>query len=174
MFATFFGLFSLAGANPLKFPGTSKSAEATTTVSYLWTGNGTTTSPTLDAYSQPSAFAHNEATLFIQMGASSTASSMNINIEYSHDNIEWYEDGGTYSVASTSKPFDISQVNQLRMTFASSTPNGLAAGASDATTTRAVKIATPTRYVRAVFTLVTGAAGANVWSEWVPIKEVSE
>lgn len=174
MAATLLAIAGLAQANPLSFLSTSKSAAATTTQSFMTAGTATTTH-SYDAYSQPSGFALNQATLLVQMGASSTASELRINIEYSHDNIDWFEDGGTLAnnFATSSKPFDISQVNQFKLTFASSTPGGLST-VGDATTTRAILVKTPTRFMRAVFTLAAGSAGANVWSEWVPIKEASE
>ena len=180
--ATILGIMNVASANPLRFPNTLRSATATSTVNYMAAGVGTTTSPTLDAFAQsstssgqPSAFAHDYATLFVQMGASSTVSALRINIEYSHDNMDWYEDTGSYysGYATTTKPFDVGQVAQFHLGFASSTP-GRVATEGDATTTRAIKIATPTRYVRAIFSVPAGAEGANVWSEWVPIKQTSE
>lgn len=164
-----------ASANPLRFGTIMKSATATSTVSYMTAGAATTTSPTLDAYAQPSGFALDRATLLVQYGASSTASILDINVEYSQDGVDWFEDGGNvnFESSTTTRPFFLTEVSKFRLSFASSTPGGMAT-AGDATTTRAVIVETPTRYVRAVFTVPVGAADGNVWSAWVPIRETSE
>ena len=175
IFVTAIGVVGIASANPLRFGSTSRSATATTSPTYMTSGTATTTSPTLDAYVQPSGFALDRATLLVRMGASSTASILNINIEYSHDAVDWYEEGGTLvnGYATTSNPFYLTPVKNYVMNFASSTP-GLGTLGSIGTTTRAIKVETPTRYVRAVFSIPVGASASNVWSEWVPIRETSE
>lgn len=168
-------VFGVARANPLFFAVTTQTATATTSPSYMTAGTATTTL-TLDTYSSGNSRAAYSATLLIQLAASSTATTLRTNIEYSQDGVDWYQDGGSLfpNFATTSKPFDIGQVNQFSLTYASSTAGLGAVPASQATTTRAVKINTPTRYVRAVFTLPTGSAAGAVWAQFVPIKEVAE
>lgn len=175
MFFTALGIALIAKANPLKFPSTSKSATATTTVSYMTAGVATTTHQ-YDAYSQPSGFAVDHATLFVSQYASSTASAIDINIEYSQDGIDWYQNGGgfTDAYASTTKVFDIEQTSKMRFGFASSTAGLPSPVAKLATTTRAVSVQTPTRFVRAIFSVPVGSTPTAVWSEWVPIRQVVE
>lgn len=175
MFITALGLALVVQANPLKFANTSKSATATSTTTYITAGTATTTHQH-DAYAQPSGFALNQAMLFIRHSASSSASVLRIYIEYSQDGVDWYQDAGTNSegYASTTKPFDISRIQSFDNQFASTTAGWRTPGQFAATTTRAILVKTYTRFVRAVFVVPAGADPAGVWSEWVPIREVSE
>lgn len=172
MFATMMSIFTVASANPIRFPASTLSATATTTVTYIWPGRATTTSATLDAYTAPSPFANNYATLLVQMGASSTVSTLGINFEYSQNGNDWYEDAGMFSGGNATSTNYVLAVRQVQLKFASSTPAGLAT-AGNSTTTRAIKVETPVRYVRAIFTVLPGTAGANVYYEWVPARETN-
>lgn len=176
MFVTAMGIALVAKANPLKMPATSRSATATTTVTYMTTGRATTTNQ-YDAYQQsatvPSAYALDKATLFIFMSGSSTASTLRTYIEYSQDGTDWYQDGGTLAeaYATTTKLYDISQVQGYTLNFASTTAGWASPKALSATTTRAITVKTPTRFVRAVFVVPVGSDPLAVWSEWVPIRQ---
>lgn len=165
-----------ASANPLRIGTSQRSATATTTVVAMTPGTATTTN-TYDAYSQPSGFALNRATLFVQLGGATVpTATMNINFEYSNDGVDWYEVAGGYNFgwATSTKPFDLAQVFQYKFNFASSTAGLGVVPLTDATTTRAILVDTPTRYVRAIFSVPPGASNVNVWSEWVPLRETSE
>lgn len=175
MLITAFLLVSVVEANPLRFGTSSKSATATTTATYISAGNATTTHA-YDAYAQPSGFALDQAMLLFQHSASSTLSKVRVNIEYSQDGIDWYQDGGTSAngYATTSKPYNLTQVMQYENAFASTTAGLGAPAANAATTTRALLVKTYTRFVRAVFTVPTGDGAAAIWSEWVPVRQTSE
>lgn len=160
-------------ANPTFAPVTVQTATATSTITYMSPGVATTTL-TLDTYSSGNPRLAYNATLLIQFVGTSTASILNTNIQYSQDGIDWYQDGGslTNNFATTTKPFDIGQVNTFNYTFSSTSPS--LGAAISATSTRAVRVNTPTRYVRALFTMPIGSANGAIWAQFVPIKEVAE
>lgn len=162
-------------ANPTFFPVTVQTSSSTTSPAYMTAGTATSTL-TLDTYSSGNPRGASKAALLIQLVASSTATVLRTNIEYSHDGIDYYQDGGTMidGFSTTSKPFDIGQVNQFTFTYASSTAGLGSTTPSQSTTTRAVRINTPTRFVRAVFTIPVGSAAGAVWAQFVPNKEVAE
>ncbi len=158
-------LASITHANPSQFAPTVQTATATTSVAYMTAGNGTTTLP-YDSYNVTygtntgSTYATNMATLLVQTAASSTSSVFSITLQYSQDNIDWYNDNLSQG-ATTTAVKNVSMANSYTWT----------AGGT-ATTSKAILIQTPTRYVRSVIG-VTGASGA-VWQQIVPIKEKSE
>lgn len=165
-------------ANPIFAPITVQTATATTTPVFMTPGTATTTL-VLDTYSSGNSRLAMNATLLVQFLGSSTASILNINTQYSQDGIDWYQDGGslTNNFATTSKPFDIGQVNTFNFTYSSTTASlavnpGLGVGTT--TANRAVRVNTPTRYVRALFTLPIGSTNGAIWSQFVPTKEVAE
>ncbi len=179
--ATFAGivLFAQEGkANPSQFTSTAQTAAATSTLTYLTPGTASTTL-VYDAYEANGTNQSNNGntglptrlSLNIQEVASSTSSVLNVAIEHSSDNVDWYQDDvytNAGSPASTSTiPVDISAPLSYRWTFASSTFGGDAS----ATTTgrKSVTIPITTRYTRAVFTN-TGAR-LGIWAQFVPIKE---
>lgn len=167
-------------ASPSAFLPTTQSASATTTVSYLTPGTATT-SLIYDSFSINNSGSVNKtqltdmATLFIQLAASTTATKLNINLEYSQDGIDWFQDGGNIQngFATTSKPFDIGQVSQYNFSFASSTA-GLGGAATIGTTTRAISVRVPTRYLRAVYSLAIGGGNGAVWSQIIPSRQFNQ
>lgn len=162
----------VAKAGPLFFPVTTQTATATTTVSFLNAGTGTTTL-SVNAYGSGTASAIKHGILLVQFAGSSTASTLKINKEYSQDNVDWYQDGGDFTdgFSTTTKPFDISQVNQYTFAFASSTAGLGSVPALQATTTRAINVQTPTKFIRFIFTLPVGSTNGAVWAQFVPVKE---
>lgn len=160
-------------ANPIFAPITVQTATATTTVNYLTPGTATTTL-TMDTYSSGNPRLAFGASLLLQFAGSSTASILNTNIQYSQDSVDWYQDGGSYTqnFASTSKPFDIGQVHVI--TYGYTAQDASLRAAINATSTRALHISTPTRYVRAIFTLPIGSGNGAIWAQMVPVKEVAE
>lgn len=164
-------------ANPLFFNAPYVStAIATTTPSYMTAGTATTTL-TYDTYaSVGNITATLKGALLVQLVGSSTATVLNVNTEYSQDGIDWYQDAGLFNVgyATSSKPVDIGQVNQFTFAFASSTAGLGAVPALNATTSRAIPVSTPTRFVRFVFTLPVGSKSGAVWAQFVPQKEYAE
>lgn len=161
MLFTAFGIVNLAHANPLQFKPTVQTATATTTVSYMTAGTATTTL-TLDSYAPGQPFTTDQAVLFIQFTASTSASILNTTVQYSQDGIDWYSDGGTFEngFATTTKPYDLSQIAQYTL--------------SNGTTTRAINITTPTRFIRAQFSIPVGSAASGVWAQWIPSRQSSQ
>lgn len=160
-------------ANPIFAPITVQTATATSSLIYMTPGTATTTL-TLDTYSSGNSRLAMNATLLVQFVGTSTASILNIFPQYSQDGIDWYQDGGSLinNFATTTKPFDIGQVGPFNYTFSSTSPSFVAG--NNTTSTRAVRVNTPTRYVRAVFTLPIGSANGAIWAQFVPTKEVAE
>lgn len=154
LFLSIFAVAGLAHANPFYLLPTVQTATATSSVSFMNAGNATTTL-TLDAYSSGGPKADDRATLFVQNAASSTSSILNIAIQYSQDSIDWYSDN--MSVASSSNPLQIQTANTYTWT-----------AAGTATSSKALVVMTPVRYVRAVFTVPIGAAAGAVWAQFVP------
>lgn len=176
MFITMLSLVAVSvHANPLQFKPAVATSAASTTVSYMQTGRATTTL-VYDSYAAGQPYATDKATLFLSFTGSSTASVLNTDIEYSQDNIDWYQDGGTMqeNFSTSSKPMDISQVSQFKWTFASSTAGLPANPASNATATRALLLKTPTRYMRAVFSMPAGSASGAIWAQFIPARQSSQ
>lgn len=154
-----------AKANPSVFINTA-TATATTSPAYLTAGTATTTL-TFDLGSGNSKAA-DSAELLMMLAGSSTATTLNIDIQYSQNGQDWYatSNGWNADLVSTSTP-NISMVTQYTFPFASSTINrSVVTNANSATSTRAVDVPTPTRYVRAVFTLPVGSAGAALYASF--------
>lgn len=163
-------------ANPLQTAPTVQTATATTSPSYMTAGTATT-SLVFDSYIPGANKISDQAVLLIQLVASTTATTLNTNLEYSQDAIDWYQDGGTMAAnyATTSKPFDISQVNQFKLNYATSTAGLAGIGATATSTlTRVLMLKTPTRYIRAVFTLPVGSAAGGVWAQFLASRQVSQ
>lgn len=171
----FLGGANIASANTLLFvPVTYLNSSATTTAgtTYITAGTATTTFQ-LDTTALPGGFANDAATLLVRFTSTTSPTAiLNINVEYSQDCIDWYEDGGVQvnSFATTTKPFYLA-VNQFVFNFASTTAGLAAPGAQFATSSRALLIKTPTRCTRAVFSVPIGSNPAAVFAEWVPIRQ---
>ena len=163
----------IAKAQPTYIGLTVQTATATTSVRYLTPGTGTTTL-TYDAYvPTTNSYTPAFATLLIQFAGSSTASTLGINIEYSQDGIDWYKSStlSPFSPGTTTNAVNLGATNSYTWTFASSTVGGTGVtAATGATSTRAIMLSTPLRYVRSVVS-ITGAGGA-VWQQIVPTKEL--
>ncbi|MES2060208.1 MAG: hypothetical protein V4438_04225 [Patescibacteria group bacterium] len=148
---------------------------ATGTPAYLTPGTATTTL-VYDTNNSGSTYKTNSATLLLELVGSTTGTILKTDLEYSQDGIDYYQDGGVGPevFSTTTRPVDISYVNSFSLTFASSTAGLAAVSATQATTTRAMNIKTPTRFVRAVFSLPIGSKNGAVWAQLVPNKEKSE
>jgi hypothetical protein len=176
LFLGIVGLFNLphiASANPSHFLPTVKTAAATTTPNYLTPGTGTTTL-TYDSYTTSIPDALDSAVLMVQFTGSSTASTLNIAIQYSDGGDDYYQDGqGWANYASSTKTFDISQIYQYSWQYASTSRAFLFGSNVTGTSTdyRIIRIPTPTRFVRAVFTLPQGSLNGAVWAKWLPEQE---
>lgn len=187
LIATILFFANITHANPSFFSPQAKLALSTTTPIYQTPGTATT-SLVFDSYgingtnenggalTSPA----DSAELLVQLSASTTLVKENINIEYSDDNIDWYQasPGMPLGYASTTLPISLLQVPQYQMSVASTTAGlGVATTSANAffnaRDTRAIEIKTPTRYVRAIFTCAVGGVTQNcaVWGQFVPKKQ---
>lgn len=163
------GYFQIALANPSNFVPPVTTSSATTSPAYMGIGLATSTL-TYDTYRNGNNFITNQMTLLNQFAGSSTASILSIKIEYSQDGIDWFQNN-LLPISTTTT--NISVANSYLWAYASTTvgTQGLNA-ANSALATKALLIQTPTRFVRAVYSL-TGGAG-SIWGEWVPSKEIAQ
>lgn len=172
-------------ANPLFFPQTKSTATATTTINYMTAGTATTTL-VYDSYTSGNPTGVLKGALLLQVVASSTNTTIRVNQEFSQgpeDGVtdclvtptacDWYQDSGSFSpnYSTSSRPFDLSVVNQYSLNFASSTAGLGAVSAQSGTTTRAISVNVPTRYTRFIFTIPVGSQAGGVWAKFVPVKE---
>lgn len=187
IFATALLLYAtVAHANPLQYTNTTQTAAATSSPVYMTPGTATTTL-VADSFQSTTGnnYANNKIALLLQFIASSTASQLNMNLEYSNgypgvdcvatpNACDWYEDNATneYGFGTTTPNFLLAIIPQYQWKFASSTVGQLAPAANNNRATRLLSINTPARYVRAVFTCAVGGAGCGVWAQFVPSKEV--
>lgn len=145
-------------ANALFFLPTVTSSAATSSPSYITTaGVNASATTTFDAYANGSPRAANYATVFSQFVASSTSSVFTVRIQYSQDGVDWYSD--FINISTTTNPTNIATEKSYTFT-----------AVSTATTSKAFKVETPTRYMRVVNN-VSGAAG-GVWTQIIPTREV--
>lgn len=159
-----FSAFSIAHANPSFFSPTvqtSGTSVATTTVTYMSPGTATTTL-TYDTYTAGNTYKTNAAVLFTQLNASSTSSILNIALQYSQDGVDWYANNLTAG-ATTTATVSIAQSNSLTWTTPVSGAN-----------LKAVQIETPTRFVRAIYSIPIGAGNGALWAQIIPNKETHE
>lgn len=152
--------FITVHANPSQIPVHSNcsTASATTSTQLIATSTPTYTL-TCDAYNLATGYSVglslNSASLAFQISA--TSSIINMNLQYSNDGIDWYDNEmvaqGT-SIATT--------------TITNPTGYTLTAGTSK----KIVRVDTPTRYVRAIFNGPAGQATTTIWAEFIPKQEI--
>lgn len=143
----------VAKASRSYFVAAVQTASATSSVTSLVTG--VSTSLTLDSYvSIPSKI--DNATLLLQVVASSSASTVSITQSFSQDGIDWFED----NIATTSTSNAITQGNYLT----------LAGNTTSSTTRKAVDIKTPVRYTKLTLTSTVGTS--TVWAQIVPARQL--
>lgn len=177
-------------ANPSQFTNTTQTATASSSVVYINPGAATTTL-VADTYqvSTGNNYVNNTTELLVAFTASSTASQLNMNLEYATgyangnaadcvnnpNSCDWFQDTGSNiaaGYATTTLPTNLAVVPQYQWKFASSTVGQQTPSASNNRDTRAIAINAPTRYVRAVFTCSpTANVACAVWAQFVPSKE---
>lgn len=170
------GVFApVASANPSSFLTACQvqTAAATSTIS-LMTPNTATTTLTFDSYCSGSTFKTDQASLLAYFNASSTASIVNINVEYSQNNSDWFQDAITSYSASTSQALSPNTITAYTWKFASSTAGLGALPVTNNFTPRIFNLLTPTRYTRVIFSVPIGASNGGVWAQIVPVKQVAE
>lgn len=154
-----------AHANPIVIPPQQncKTAVATSTMTALATSSISTTL-TCDAYNlspynvDPTGVV--SASLAVQYDASSTAGILTIALQFSNDNIDWYENQtGNLDASSTG-----SQASYPAKTI-SLTP------ATTSPIKKVYSVPFPARYVRAIFTGTALSGTSTVWAEFWPLKQ---
>lgn len=143
-------------ANPSFFGIQSMTATATTTVASIAPGTATTTL-TFDSFSSGQQYAGDSVTLLLQSTGSSTAAVVNVNFQYSQDNVDWYNLNPLLGTATTS-------VNISSALTYSFTP------ATTSIQKNAIATPVPTRYIRAVIT-ATGTS-STVWASFIAKKQI--
>jgi hypothetical protein len=164
-----------AEANSSFFLPVCSTATLTSSPNYLTAGTATTTL-SCDSYQNGIPRATDSISLLIQQAASSTSSVLNINIQYSQDNVDWYETTGMASpiISTTTNPINLSTVGQFQLKFASSTIDlSAVTSVNSATTTRFMSVNTPLRYVRAIFSAPASSAGQAIWAQFIPKRETT-
>ncbi len=150
-------------ANP-SYLNRTQSAAATTTLAYLdpFASSGTVATSTLTINNSGTVFPSlDSATIAVQFTASSSASTLEIQPQFSSDGTDWY--GVASSTVSLTSPAPMSD-GRIDLQFASSTnfqSNGDAA-------TRVLKIytiPTYTKYSRVLFYLRSSSLRGAVWAE---------
>lgn len=111
------------------------------------------------------------AVLLIQFTATSTSSVLNWRYEYSQDGQDWYADNQVLAQSTSTPTITTSTPNGYLWVFSSSTSlcDFATTTASNVRGCKAIVVATPTRFVRAVFSM-TGANG-SVYAQFVPKKQ---
>jgi hypothetical protein len=163
-------------ANPSLLLQGGASIATTTTSSYttltgisFWQGmkaGNSTTTVKIDSFTGVNQ-AIDSGTLLVSWSGSSTEAVLQIDPEYSMDGSTWYSD--SLYVASTTRSTDLTSLNKFTLTFASSTDKTFYANGSNlggvagesATSTRAISVNFPTRFVRYIFTLPTNDNNAD-------------
>lgn len=150
---------------------------ATTSVAYMTAGTATTTYY-MDT-GAGTAGSTDGAVFRTLLVGSSTASSINIAIEYANGggdcittptSCEWFSD--TLNGATTTLSRNISTLNTYLLNYASTTVGG-AAGTGNGRNTRIFRVETPVRYLRAVITMPIGSLNGAVWGEFIGKRQVA-
>lgn len=186
--AFLFSFAHITHANPSGFTR-KQSATATTTVTYMTPGTATTTAIIDCQIGGSSSFGCDSGALLVNFLASTTASNLLINEEYSQgiagiDCVanpglcDWYESDQTVinNVSTTTQisggvGYDIGGVPQFSWKFASSTIGGIPLLATGNLASRLIAFQSPTRYIRFVFSLKLGGANGAIYWDVVSKKE---
>lgn len=163
-----------AHANPSTFCDDHLGA-ASTSVSYMTIGTGTTTLALSNCLGDGS-LSLTDLVLNIQFNASNTSAVLGYGIEYSNDGIDWYGDN-TDNRVSTSTVYASTLGKTALWTFASSSPGGATppafGTAASRRSNRTIWVPPYTRYVRVYF-FVPNTSSANsigVWAQFIGKRE---
>jgi len=163
-----------AHANPSQFASKAATAAATTSLSYITPGTGTTTL-TYDTFqvngtnqvNNGNTFVTNSARLNIQLTASSTLTRLCRRVLYSQDNIDYYASVASV-VTSATTTVESGLYNETCFTLATTSEPFLG---SSTFGSRSVSLDVPTRYAKVQFYLPPGSGNGAVYAEIVPVKE---
>lgn len=171
--ASFMFAAPVASANQSTFCIGNQTSGATTSPTYMTAGTATTSLSLTNTISRCTdrSTALTEATLILQFTGSSTSATLNGNVQYSMDGIDWYENS-LGDLASTSPSVSLSVAQTFQIKYASTTPGLGAAGANSINPNlRILKIPTPTQWVRVLFTLPPGSTNGAVWAMFIGKQE---
>lgn len=160
----------------------SDTAYASTTVTYLSPGNATST--VYFDTGRGTTEAMDTAVLFTQFTASSTNSILNISLEYADVTAgvncqdtptacDWYGNTLLYErgLGTTTIPASLNTSYFYQWKYASTTQGGGGVVAANNRDLRVINIPTPTRYVRAIYTLNIGGTNGAVSGYFVGQRE---
>lgn len=133
-----------------------KSATATSTVSYM-TGGTATTTYNLNGGLNTLMADVDQSNVFIQFTASTSASTLQWQVQRSNDGIDWFDEDATVAITSASNV----------VVHASSSLNSWTPSNTTASTSR--KVITISRvasyYARLVFSIPPGSTGGAIWTQ---------
>lgn len=157
--------------------GTSATVLATTSVVYMTAGAATTTATCNMQTAGLGTEVFDTALLEVQFSGSSTASTINIDIQDSNGGVDYYNRSLAWNVentgAASSSP-SLASIQSYTFTFASSTQNrSLVTSATGATTTRSILVPVPNTFIRAIITMPAGSTPGAVWARWVGKTQVN-
>lgn len=170
----------IANANPDQITDSYfGSAAATTSASTVFLNaiSAATTTNTTDTQADGGLPAKS-ATLLVALTGSSSSAFLNISLEFSQNNLDWYGDLVSVPFTATSSA-SLNTPQKFTLPAGTSTNSIGGNGGVGNTIYRAFTIAVPTRYVRAIFSIASstiqagsqGASNASVWSDIVAKKE---
>lgn len=175
-------LATVAEANPSYFMrlNSGVTSTATTSVSYMTPGTGTTTK--YADLGVNGAGGADGAVFTEEFLGSSTGATLNTSLEYAQggngldciatpSSCDWFA-SGLSDLATTTYAQSIGTAQTFTLPFASTT-QGAAAGSGDGRILRVLTVRTPMRYVRAVMTLPIGSTNGAVWGEFVAKRQAN-
>lgn len=150
-------------ANPSYF--IFSNTNATTSVSYLTPGTGTTTEvfDTLQSGYAPSM----DAILTYQFTASSTGAVLKFRLEYSQNGYDWFTSLNALTTSATTTVLSGSAA-EYQVSIATTTDFG--GSGTDSRIYQSLQVEVPTRYIRAKFYLA-GAVNGSLWSQFIGQKQ---
>lgn len=153
---------SVFNIKPFLTVGTTTPTTSGGTYTHLKAGNSTSTTPVLDSWASGTYGALDSAVLLVQLTATSTPPTLEWRYEYSQDGIDWYSDDIALT-SNASTTVHVRDFAEHSWVFASSTGGT----STNSLSLRKIDVKTPTRYVRAVFSLVPGSPNAAIFTQWV-------
>lgn len=148
-------------ANPSRIVE-NRSAAATTTLSYLSAGRGTTT-VTFDIQSDD--FPADSATLAIQYtGSSSPLSQLGWRYDFSQNGVDWFAETVSNSANTATTSEEVRTNKDYLWRFSSTT---LIEGGTSDVARKLINLPTPTRYVRVTFFVPTGTQPGAIWTNLI-------
>lgn len=145
---------------------TTSQTSATTSVSYMSAGVGTSTI-TCNLEYLASAYGNgsnsfDSAILGIQMNASSTNTTLAWKYEYSQDNLDWYQDDIDLTTSATTTTHVRTYKEHSWLFASSSAPTSIA---KSSRSNKKVELDTPAKWIRVTFYIPAGSTGGALWAQ---------